>query len=261
MMRRYGLLAGVLIGMLVLASLSFGNDVSIFSRSDKNLEHKYGIQISGGADTYLLDDVNDYRILGTRHTEVGNTEDAVFGINYGLAIIYRSHENFRYSIGYSVLSGDRVFSEWPSQANPEDVVQYEQVASATEFYIMGSYMWNVSDLISITLGGGPTIVNGKLDRAYSQSTSSEQNFRGAKGRTLGVRLGLGLELYLGDMWSLNLNGGFRYANIYKMRFDDRFDNQQTVVWGQNRMNLDMTGGFVELGLRMYFKPTTEWWTL
>lgn len=266
MLRRLGLLAGMIFSILIVSSMSLAQDVSVFNRKQGTIDQKYGISINGGGSTYLMGDVNDYRVPDPDHTQFGNSEKAEMGFNFGLALLYRSHEKFRWSIGYTYFGADRVYSSWYTDQG--QLVEYEQKVSGGEIFLVGSYLVNVSDALSFHFGAGPTICSATLNRSFPYfSNSTELNFSGADGRALGFKGVVGVELMLSKSFALNLDGGFRLANVGELRYGELSETtlpgDLPVVkdYGENNMSVDFTGGFVDLGFRLYFEPATKFWKL
>jgi len=242
-----------------MTTLSLAQDVSVFNRRPKIVDHKYGILVTGGGSTYLMDDINDFRLPSNDHRVRGNSEDAQMGISYGLALLYRSHEKFRWTIGYTKLGDDRAYSSWAGAQGT--AVEYEQKVSGSEVYLMGSYLWYVTDWLHFHLGAGPSIVTGHLDRSYTAST--DNNFDNAKGRAFGLRALFGLEVMFAKNLALHLAGGARFANVPELNYEDRYGNTVSAKWDPNPMKMaaDFTGAFAEAGLRFYFEPATKFWKL
>ncbi len=249
MWRRTGMLVGLLlVGMLVLTGATIAQEVSVFSNRDV-LSHKYGFQIHGGGSLYAMNDVNDYRAAATHTT---NAEEAEMGIAWGIAVLYRSHENFRWTMGFSQLGEDETVAGWLA-GTPQSIVQQ---VKGSEIYIMGSYLIPLNERMHFHVGGGPTIVSGTLDRSATAGTS----FFDAKGRSMGLRANLGFEWLITPAIGLNGQLGYRLAKVGKVIYEDRNNVEQTVYWGsQNReFTVDFSGAFVELGIRLYFQPATRW---
>ncbi|MBD3167321.1 hypothetical protein GF324_12030 [bacterium] len=252
MWRKNGtLLSLLLIGLFVFTGTAVSaNNTSVFTFEKHPIDFKYGIQVHGGAGLYAMGDVNDYRAQGA---PAENEEDAEMGIAWGLSLLYRASEHVRWEIGFTSMGEDRTYTTWQAGAVTSEV---EQTVSGSEFYVVPNWLFNPDGFLLVSLGLGPSIVSGTLDRSVTQGTS----FYNATGRSIGGRAQLGLQLRVNESWALNLQGGYRLAKVGRLINEDRDGNETTVYWGFNdrQMSTDFSGPFVELGLRLYFKPATKW---
>ncbi|MDP8205823.1 MAG: outer membrane beta-barrel protein [Candidatus Electryonea clarkiae] len=253
MLRRYGLLAGMILTVMLLVQDATAQKASVFTRKREIQKHTYGIQLTGGGSMYFMNDVNDYTMWASGQD--ANDEDAAFGIEGGFAILYRSTENFRLVIGFNALGQDRSYIEWNVENNPISQ-EIEQTISGNEIYVQGNYALEFFDFLDLHFLAGPAVYSGYLD--YSASTG--QSFANAKGRALGVRLGLGAQLMLGENFGLNFDLGYRYAKISEVTWEDRNGTPQVVYFGgsNRRLEVELSGAFVEIGARIYFEPVTDW---
>lgn len=250
MWRRTGMLVSLMLMSMMLwtGTVTAQDDISVFNYGKTRLDQKYGIEIHAGGATYLMGDINDYRAAGNH---LSNDEDAAFGIAWGVGILIRNHEHFRWTFTYSKLGEDRTYASWTAGT----VEEIEQTVSGSELYLGGMYLAPVTDHFHLYVGAGPTIVSGSMDR----SATSDQPFYDATGRDVGFRVDLGGELLFSETLALNLDLGFRYAKIKRLTYEDRQGEPEVVYWSGNRQfQLDFTGVFVEVGLRIYFKPATSW---
>ena len=76
MLRRSGLLAVMILGLLVVSLPAFAQNVSVFERRTPQVSNKYGVELVGGITLYDMSDVNDYRAATTH---LSNDEDAEWG--------------------------------------------------------------------------------------------------------------------------------------------------------------------------------------
>lgn len=254
-MKRRGLLTGMILGLFVVAGWAQAQDVSVFTRKDQVLDHRYGIQIVGGGGTYLMDDVNAYR---ASDYQAGNTNDASAGISWGLALVYRSHQKFRWTIGYSALGQDKADATWNDPTTGDQGIN-EMTVSGNEYYVMGSYLMNLGDALNISLGVGPALYSGKLDRRSTSATSVYD----AHGRNFGLRAAVGAELVLSKGLGIHLLGGYRAAKVGTLIYKDQDKNENTLYWGNSNrtLSLDFSGIFLEAGIRLYFDPATGWFKM
>jgi len=254
-MKRRGLLTGMILGLFVVAGWAQAQDVSVFTRKQKTLDHQYGIQIVGGGGTYVMDDVNAYR---ASDYQTGNANDASTGISWGVALLYRSHEHFRWTIGYSALGQDKADATWNDPTTGDQGIN-EMTVSGNEWYLMPSYLITFSDALNVSLGAGPAIYSGKLDRRSTSATSVYD----AHGRAVGIRAAVGAELVLSRTLGIHFLGGYRAAKVGTLVYKDQDEVEQTLYWGNSNrtLSLDFSGVFVEAGVRLYFDPATGWFKM
>jgi hypothetical protein len=101
------------------------------------------------------------------------------------------------------------------------------------------------------------VISGSMDRSDTGGAS----FSDATGRAFGFRAGLGLEWMFKPMYGLHGSVGYRYAKISEISYEDGSGAERIVYWveaAQRRLQLDYSGPFVELGLRVYYEPATDW---
>lgn len=249
MLRRTGLLVGMILGVMFIAGEAAAQKVSVFTRKKPDYDHVYGAQVNLGFATYMMADVNDYR-HATAHTV--NEEDALFGIGGGLTFLYRSREDFRIAFGFNLLGQDRTYSSYTTGSLQE----IEQTVSGSELYVQGNYLIPFTDVLTFHVGLGPSIVNGTLDR----SVTTGQSFADATGRDFGFRGTIGAELIFAKRYGVNLDLGYRFARVNEISFENRNGVEETLFWGggNRRLTLDFSGVIAELGIRAYFEPATDW---
>ena len=262
-MKAQGLLTGLILGMLLVAGVATAQDASVFNFKPEELNHKYGIQVHGTAGLFAFDDINDYYRFSTSPTYSSVTE-ADMGFGGGSALLYRSSERFRWHFGYNWLGQEQAeasfFDEGVTKVN-------QQTMTGGEFYVSGHYLIPLSsDDFHLFVGLGVSIVSATLDRS-SALTSGIYN---ANGRALGGRAIVGAELMLTEKFGLTLAAGYRAANVGELQYEDRTavdeDGEpikQTLFWGagNRKIGADFSGPFVQGGIRYYFPPATDWFTL
>ncbi|MCB2213274.1 outer membrane beta-barrel protein [bacterium] len=270
-MKGHGLLAGMIVGVLIFASLaSAGSDISIFQTERVDLPHKFGIQITGSGSMFAMDDVNNYFLTPIDNIQRNDYNEAELGIGGGLALLYRSHENFRWHIGYNYLGQDKFEGSF---TNLEDgtTATNEHVASGGEFYVAGHYMMPFGDAFHVFIGGGVSLINAKIDRITSQNEFDPAIYD-ASGTGLGIRASLGAEFMLTEMFGITGAIGYRLANVPNLEYEDltgSLDEEgnfpiEAYVWDANnnrtrKIAVDFSGAFLELGIRTYFDAATGWY--
>ncbi len=253
-MKKRGLLTGLILGVFVFAALATAQDVSVFTFEKPEFDNKFGIQVAGSGSMFMMEDVNDFR-ASTLHLE--NANDAEMGIGWSFALLYRSHERFRWTIGYNWLGQDKADAAWLTENNTTGFNEIRVTGS--EFFVTGNYLIPVTERLHLSVGGGMTLVNASMDRT---STAAE-SFYDASGRAIGLRAQLGAEFLLTRAIGISLNGGYRMANVGSLTYEDRDGTESDVYWGGGNRTLgaDFSGPFGAIGLSYYFEPATEWFKM
>lgn len=270
-MKGHGLLAGIIIGVLVLSSLAMAGSSSIFDTDYKPRVHKFGIQITGSGSMFAMDDVNNYFLTPIDNIIVNDDyNEAQFGIGGGIALLYRSDDRFRWHIGYTYLGQDS-FEGTFLNTDDATTAMNEHAASGSEFYVAGHYLYPFSDELHLFFGGGVSIVNARIDRITSQNEFDPAVYD-ASGTAFGARAVIGAELMLTKMFAVTGALGYRYANVKNLDYEDltgaldEFGNRpvEPYVWDANnnrtrKVGVDFSGPFAELGIRMYFEASGGWY--
>lgn len=267
-MKGHGLLAGMMIGMLVLASLATASDVSIFDTEPSARVHKFGIQITGTGGMFAMEDINNYFLTPEDGVTRGSYTDAEYGIGGGLALLYRSHDRFRWHIGYNYLGKDA------SEVNHTEggvTSLSEHSVLGNEFYVAGYYLYPFSDALHLYIGGGFSIINAKVDRITSVGEYGPAIYD-ASGNAFGMLASVGAEFMLTDNLAVAGALGFRLANVSELTYTDTDGTKDELgayptedyVWdaGNNttrKIAADFTGAYGELGIRYYFDAATGWY--
>jgi hypothetical protein len=255
-MRRPALIAAIILGVLIQSTTIFAESVSVFDRKSKEpLPRKYGIQLSGGFSTYDMKDVNAYTETNPTPLQVIDFIEASSGISYNFALLYRSHDKFNWTIGFSKLGQDKaehLFVGSPERFN-------EALISGSEVYFAANYMLIAGNGLNVYIGGGPAIYSANLDFVSTELSSISD----AKGRSLGIRFNAGAELFLSDKMGLFVNGGYRIANVKELTYTTSTNSNDQTLFSDSshKTEADFTGMFVEAGIRLYFEPATEWFKL
>jgi hypothetical protein len=245
----------MILGLILLVGTVQAQNVSVFSRESEDLPRKYGIQITGGMANYAMSDINDHRVSGDHAV---NQTDVTGSAGFGLGVLYRSHENFRWTVGYNAFGQDRTEAAWVDGQGLAG--QNEYTVSGSELYFMGSYMLRFGERLHISLGAGPEIVFGKLDRVSSAAT----NVFDVRGKDFGFRFAGGIEFVITEGFAIYGEAGYRVAKIDRLIEEDLDGNESTMVWqtgSDRKMTMDFSGIFFGGGARIYFAPATDWFKL
>jgi hypothetical protein len=213
--------------------------------------HQRGIELRGGQTLYTnMTNPSDWALQFPPYTLTEEMENAP---NFGLSLLYKSHNNFVWNIGYNHLfNTNTIFGNGA----------YEEVVEANEFFIVPSFVLFPNSIINFSFGAGATLLMASLDRT-SPMTGDLGVFYGAKGRNLGVIALVNGEFLFLPNFSLKIGAGFRNVVVNDIDFVKTVagsDQSFRVMWtdsngiASNRAyELNFTGPFLEFGLRWYFE--------
>lgn len=240
---------------LALVSIIILTSVSASLAGD--IYHQRAVELRGGISYYL--DIGDP--IDWPKTLIGSdvTDEILISPEFGLSMIYRSHSNFVWNIGYNYLFNSSTF--YKVEGN-----EYEETVSASELFVMAGFILNPEGEINLSLTAGPTLLMAFLDRISPPSTGSTlKEFYGASGRNVGVLAMANLEYLINQDLALKVGGGFRGASISNLGFEDSNKTHHDVMWTEpwgtptsSAYTIDFTGLFFEAGLRIYFTPKKQW---
>jgi len=265
-----GTLATVLVFLILLPGLV----------SAEKVMHpkKYGVEIMFGGGYYAMEDVNNYVPEQNFLLYPGGDNDKInIGTQFGLGINYRQMDNFGWSLGYTRLAAGvpvaleekqrlNAFYRDPSTNASLDESWSEQTISGSEWYFLPTWYWDWKNR-EIMFSVGPAIYHASLDRSIAiyRSVGSGANpagsFENATGSALGMIISVGVEIPYKKSLFLTVKAGGRLANIGELTYEDDQGVEKTVMknTGSNAtLATDFSGGFVKVGFRAYFKPTSEW---
>jgi hypothetical protein len=226
---------------------------------------KYGVELQLGGNFALLGEVNDFR-----HTELASrpnltVDETNIGVQFGLGITYRQEDHFGWNFGHNRFMEINKYRAAAVAGGEES--WSEQTVVGTESYALATwYMdkWGGE----LSFGVGPALYSASLDRVNDIVVSAGQHsiggFIGASGKSFGMMGTIGFELPLKEHLGLLFEAGGRLAKVTELLWvdpDDPFGAQQVVYYNQtigDKMDVDFTGGFFKIGLRMYFEPPQDW---
>lgn len=236
-----------------------------------DIEHKYGVELRGGYGLYLDNaDPNDFAkgFTGTSGYSQTDYSESVGAFTGGFSLLYKSQDYFGWHIGMNVLGTDSATATAAQLGDPDQVARV--FMNATEIFVTANYYWHITSGFNIQIGAGPAFYLANLDIEASQSAvaSYGAGVYGAHGSTFGFTGGLGAELFLSHAFSLKLAGGFRWAPVSRFKyFHDEGDVKkgEIVYWvnpdgtsTNNTFEVDFSGAFAEIGIRIYFEPAAQW---
>jgi len=235
----------ILVSVLVLA-------LALPAALGGNIHHQRGLELRGGMALYLMmDDPTDW----AQQFYGSTSEDMNLAPKFGLSILYKSHRNFVWNIGYNHLfTAKTAFGGG----------LYEEVMDANEIFVVPAFIFWPEERLNFSLGAGPALMMASLDR-NSPMAGSLGEFYGASGRNIGILALANVEFGLSESLALKAGGGFRSVivdDIEFTQFAGGTEYNYQVMWttdtagneSTRSYELDFTGLFIEFGLRWYFIP-------
>ena len=227
------------IGMLSLAMVASAADI----------EKKYGVELRGGFGTITMDDVNNLAdtLWGSGLTTATKPSGTPL---YGVSILYRSHPEFLWEIGYNAFP----LASWESKNRATGRVARMDI-SGSEIYILPTYVWGKPNGLTLGIGAGPDLSFAVASR--SGHTTDALNFSNANGRTVGGMVKAFVELAMGKHNGVIVSAGYRNHYIDRIRKEaDSGGNREAIVIPNTTQYLpvDYSGAFVQIGWRFYYEP-------
>ncbi len=239
----------------------------------KDLERQYGIELRGGFGLYLDNaDPNSFvkNFQGTQGYSQKEYTESQGSLTGGFSLLYKSRPYFAWHVGLNVLATD---SATAVATHPTNDDQMGRIYFRTvEIFVSPTFYWNISPRFNLQAGAGPAFYLASLDRENlgGADVVYGDSFYGAHGRSFGFRGELGAELFLSKAVSLRLGGGFRWAQVNRFKYYTEFNDPEQpnitlkkgvlAYWPgtYDTFEVDFSGVFAEVGLRIYFEPAAKW---
>jgi hypothetical protein len=243
-----------------------------------DIPHQYGIELRGGYGLYLnnidpdtyVEKFQGLTANGYSQKEFTESSGALSG---GISLLYKSEEYLGWHIGLNVIGTDSATALATSAQYPNQDQQGRVYYNATELFMMVHYYWNLSPRFNFQFGAGPAFYFASLDlEALGAEQQYGESFYGAHGRNFGFRGSIGAEFFLSNVIALNASGGLRWAPIDRFKYfievqsglegeaNIDYKKAQIAYWpnSYDTFEIDLTGVFLEVGLRFYFDPLAKW---
>ncbi|MBU0509586.1 hypothetical protein KKH27_12225 [bacterium] len=218
---------------------------------------KYGVELRGGFGVYDMGDVttgiesihrNINRYRPDFKPVLNQTDQGPVG---GLSFLFRPSAHTMWEVGYNAILDveNTVDSSHPDSASGQVLMH------ANEFFLKGHVIATLTERFHLDFGAGLSYYNTELQ--------VQDNFRGkyyydAVGRAWGLIGTVGLEYLLADRVGLCLQAGGRFANTTHFSYEENgIRKRLDVIDGTRPMEVNLTGGFGALGLRVYFDRVTK----
>lgn len=265
-------LVGVLAIGLTFLLLIPGNGLT----QGKDYEKRYGIELQLGGGYYAMEDVNAYNPHNSFTNNLRDDKNIHFGSQFGMGISFRGTEEFGWLFGYNLLKAGFPIAyteKYRQSAFVGSAINEswaEQTVSGGEFYMLPTWYWGLGEM-EMFFSAGPAIYWANLDRSISLVTSSSNgvdapaiasgSFDDASGKALGLIVSTGIEFGISELYFLNIRAGGRFANASEVAWEDAAGDDNVVVKNtgvNSTLGVDFSGGFINIGIRTYFKPSSEW---
>ncbi|MBU1937587.1 hypothetical protein KKG05_09330 [bacterium] len=235
----------MLVGVMTLVVLLLCLNSSTAQAQDDS--RKYGIEFRGGFSQYQVSDTRDVIDYYESRSAAAVTQN-YSGPSGGFSLLWRQEKHFQWNIGYNSLMNFESEAVWNDTT-------LTLSSRASEFFVLGNFVFLPTSNIRAYFGGGVNFLSAKQDIRWEPGNSI---FDGS-GRTFGLLVNGAIELFLNRHVGLCLGGGYRLANVTKMK-DVDFSGTVTNLAHPlvNRAwEADFSGPYAALGLRIYFDPLTK----
>jgi len=212
---------------------------------------KYGVQFGGGFGVYDMGDVSlgtDY-MLRQRPGNKATTGDA--GPMGNIAIVYRTARHQMWEVGFNPLFDVENLVENASGDSSGQILMH-----SNEFYLKAIIVTHPSERLNLNFGVGLAYYNTELQ---VQDDFTRRFYYDAVGRSFGAIGSLGIEFGLSEQTGLILGVGGRLTNSNNFSYESSpgVRSGVTVLGGNRPMEVNLTGGYAQLGLRFYFDQVTK----
>ncbi len=208
---------------------------------------KYGIEFRGGFSLYQISDTRDVMDYYESRASAAVTQNYA-GPSGGFSLLWRQEKHFQWNIGYNSLLNFESEAQWNDTT-------LTLSSRASEFFVLGNFVFLPTENLRAYIGGGVNFLAAKQDIRWVPGNSV---FDGS-GRTFGLLANGAIELFLGRRVGLCLGGGYRMANVTKMKDVDFSGVTANLAHPlvNRAWEADFSGPYATVGLRVYFDPLTK----
>ncbi|MFZ5432495.1 MAG: hypothetical protein ACOZB3_01860 [Calditrichota bacterium] len=246
----YRILGTSFVCLLMLVALSSSPALAYDS------PQKYGVEFRGGFGLYDMGDVTtgmeamQAAINSNRDRAIPNKYDKTdTGPMGGISFLFRPSRHTMWEVGFnSLMDVENKLETTPDTS--EQILMH-----ANEFFMKGTLVATLSDRIHLDFGAGFSYYNAELQIQHAYGPTFVYD---AVGRSWGLLGTVGLEFLLTERLGLLLQGGGRLTNVTHFNYESNSVYQELNYFNSTRpMEVNLTGGFASLGLRVYFDKVTK----
>jgi len=227
---------------------------------------KYGVEIRGGLGIYDMGDVtNGIRTLqknlsGMRPT-VNSSTSSLLGTNGdgindngptgGLSFLYSPSRHTMWEVGYNaLLDVNNTVDTQPDTASGQILMH------ANEFFLKGHVVAMLTDRLHLNFGAGAAYYVSELQ---IQDNKQRNYYYNVDGPGWGLLGSVGLEFLATDRVGIALSGGGRFATTSHFTYETAPGTRTgfNVLYGSRPMEVNLSGVYAQLGLRLYFDKVTK----
>jgi hypothetical protein len=247
MLRHIGTIL-ICFGMLVLLGSS-----SAFAGSPQ----QYGIEVRGGFGQYNMGDVTPgIKSIHAAMVAKGMTASLELkdsGPAGGFSLVYRPTRHSMWEVGYNAL-----FDVNNKSNSTPDTASGQILMHANEFFVKGTLVATVTDLLHVDMGLGLAYYNAELQ---IQDQATPAYYYDADGRAFGLVGTVGVEYLLTKRIGVILQGGGRIANTTHFTYINTSlrarEGLEILPNGGRPFEVNLSGAYGQAGLRFYFDPVTK----
>jgi hypothetical protein len=251
--------------LAVLLLVAFG---STTARGDDSPQ-KFGVELRGGVSMYDMGDIGaglntmKKNLIGAHASNVtlnsstssllGTNGDGVNdnGATGGISFLYRPSKHTMWEVGYN-----NMFDVNNTVNSSPDTSSGQLLMHASEYFLKGHVVATLMERLQADFGAGISYYSSGLQL---QDNLRRRYYYDVKGRAFGVVGSVGLEFLLTKRVGLSLQAGGRLANTTDFVYEDTpgHGTNFAVYEGSRPMEVNLSGGYVNLGLRLYFDQVTK----
>jgi hypothetical protein len=217
---------------------------------------QYGVELRGGFGMYDMGDVTpgiETLQANLNANRIANTlNEADNGPAAGLSFLYRPSRHTMWEAGFNAI----LDVENKVNTNP-DTASGQILMHANEFFLKGNVVATLTDRVHLDFGAGVSYYNTELQL---QDNYRGQYYYDAVGRGFGLIGTAGVEFLLTKRVGLIAQGGGRIVNTSHFTYYDDATALRTVLnvpGGTRPMEVNLSGAYANLGLRIYFDKVTK----
>jgi hypothetical protein len=250
--------------VLVLAVL-----VSLGSTSARAYDspQKFGVELRGGVGIYDMGDVgngirtlqknlsgmHDVKVNGNTKSLLGTNGDGINdnGPTGGFSFLYCPSRHTMWEVGFNaLLDVDNTVDTQPDTASGQILMH------ANEFFLKGHVVATLTERLHLNFGAGVAYYVSELQ---IQDNKQRNYYYNVDGPGWGLLGSVGLEFLATNRVGIALSGGGRFANTSHFTYETTPGTRTgfNVLYGSRPMEVNLSGAYAQLGLRLYFDKVTQ----